>query len=365
MTKLNVAVFFGGKSAEHEISLISAQNVIKSLDPQKYNAHLIAIDQNGKWYYQKNKELLFKTDDPKRIKIEDKSIPIMLSPVANDHRLINSHTMKTETTIDVIYPILHGTYGEDGAIQGLAKMANLPCVGCGILGSSVGMDKEIMKRVLSANQIKNAPYKTIRRNDTPYPGYDEVKKELGSELFVKPSNMGSSVGITHVKSSSDWKGALKYAFDYDNKIIVESRIRGREVECAVMGNLDPKASIVGEVIPKGGFYSYESKYIDEDGAVLEVPANITDADQKMIQEVSINTYKVLECRGLTRVDMFLTEDGQCYINEVNTLPGFTKISMYPTLWKLSGVPISELVDRLIQYAIAEHKSIEDLEVTFS
>ena len=310
------------------------------------------------------KKLLFKTDDPKKIKIEDKSTPVLLSPVSNDHRLLNAETFEEITTINIMYPVLHGTYGEDGAIQGLAKMANLPCVGCGILGSAVGMDKEIMKRVLSANKINNAPYITVRRNDAEYPSYSEVVKELGTELFVKPANMGSSVGITHVKSDLNFQKALDYAFEYDNKIIIESRVIGREVECAVMGNLDPKASIVGEVIPKGGFYSYESKYISENGAELQIPAKITEQELLKVQNLSIKTYKVLECRGITRVDMFLTPEGECFINEVNTLPGFTKISMYPTLWKLSGVPIEELVDQLIEYAIEEHKSMESLEVTF-
>ncbi|MEE9371610.1 MAG: D-alanine--D-alanine ligase family protein [Saprospiraceae bacterium] len=364
MSKLNVAVFFGGKSAEHEISLISAQNVIKSLDRQKYIPILIAIDQTGKWYYQSDEALLFVTDDPKKIKILDKSAPVILSPVANDHRLFHSESLRVIDKVDIIYPVLHGTYGEDGAIQGLAKMANLPCVGCGILGSSVGMDKEIMKRVLSANGINNAPYVTIRRNDNPYPDYKEVSNKLGNHLFVKPANMGSSVGITYVKKAEDYPKALEYAFQYDNKIIIESKVNGREVECAVMGNLDPKASIVGEVIPKDGFYSYESKYIDEGGAVLEVPAKISGEELKKIQKLSITTYKVLECRGISRVDMFLTPSGECFVNEINTLPGFTKISMYPMLWKLSGVPIEALVDQLIQYAIKEHQDMENLEVTF-
>ena len=365
MTKLKVAVFFGGKSAEHEISLISAQNVIRSLNRDKYVPVLIAIDHEGQWFYQADEDLLFVTDDPKKVKILHKSTPVMLSPVSNDHRILHTATLDEIERIDIINPVLHGTYGEDGAIQGLAKMANLPCVGCGILGSSVGMDKEIMKRILSANGINNAPYVTIRRNDNPYPKYGDIQSDLGDELFVKPANMGSSVGITHVKSEEDFQGALDYAFQYDNKIIIESRVIGREVECAVMGNLDPKASIVGEVIPKGGFYSYESKYIDEDGAALEVPAKITEDELKLIQETSIRTYKVLECRGITRVDMFFTPQGECYINEVNTLPGFTKISMYPTLWGLSGVPIEDLVDRLIHYAIEEHRDLENLEVKFS
>ena len=364
MTKLNVAIVFGGKSAEHEISLISAQNVVKSIDRTKYQPILISIDQDGKWYHQANEELLYKTDDPKKIKIEDKSVPVMLSPVADDHRLFNSINLEELGKVDIIYPILHGTYGEDGAIQGLAKMANLPCVGSGILGSSVGMDKEIMKKILSANDIKNAPYITLRKSDKQYPGYSEIKKILGDELFVKPSNMGSSVGITYVKKEGEYSKALDYAFQYDNKIIIESKVNGRELECAVMGNLDPKASIVGEIIPKDGFYSYESKYIDEDGAVLEVPAAITKAELRAIQELSIKTYKVLECRGLTRVDLFMKKSGECYINEINTMPGFTKISMYPTLWKMSGVSIKELVNNLIDYAIEDHQTLTELDVKF-
>ncbi len=362
MSKLSIAIIFGGKSAEHQISLISAQNIIRSLDRAKYTPVLIAIDQVGKWYYQEKEELLFKTDDPKTIKIEDKSNPVILSPVSGDHRLIQSDTLKVLDKVDVLFPVLHGTYGEDGAIQGFAKLADLPCVGCGILGSAVGMDKEITKRILTANEIPSASYRTVRKSDDAYPTYGDVSVKLGSELFVKPANMGSSVGITFVKSKEDFQKALDDAFKYNSKIIVESKIEGREIECAVMGNHEPKASAVGEIIPKDGFYSYEYKYIDKSGAALEVPAKLSEREVEKIQQIAIKTYKVLECRGLTRVDMFLTPSGEILVNEINTLPGFTKISMYPTLWKLSGVTNQELVDCLIQYAIEEHRNLEKLQM---
>lgn len=250
-------------------------------------------------------------------------------------------------------------FGEDGAVQGLAKLANLPCVGPGILGSAVGMDKDIMKRILRDAKIGVAPGVTIRRHRREHVNYAEIEKQLGNELFIKPVNLGSSVGISFTTNEEEFNVGLDKAFEFDVKVLVESKIVGRELECAVLGNEDPMTSIPGEVIPKS-WYSYESKYLDESGAKLEIPAKLSEDEVKRIQQISKDTYEVLECCGMTRVDMFMTASGELIINEVNTLPGFTAISMYPSLWEHSGIPKKELVTKLINYAIEKHEQTNAL-----
>lgn len=356
MTKINVAVLFGGRSTEHEISLLSAQNIIKSMDLTKYQPVLIGIDKTGRWHYHQDGMKLLHADDPKQIALTHSNEEVLFSQNTNDHYITSvNKSSNVLASIDVLFPVLHGTYGEDGAIQGLAKIANLPCVGPGILGSAVGMDKEVMKRLLRDGGIESAKWVSLRRRDIDGINTSEIVSQLGTELFVKPVNLGSSVGITFVKKEEDLMPAIMKAFEYDNKVLIEERIIGREIECAVLGNDDPIASIPGEVIPKDGFYSFEAKYVDEHGAALKVPAELTEEEVQSIQELSIHTFIQLECSGLARVDMFLTPTGQLYINEINTLPGFTNISMYPTLWKLSGISNQELIDRLIQLAIKEHE----------
>ena len=362
MSKIKVAVLFGGKSTEHEISLLSAQNVIQSLDRTKYEPVLIGIDKKGKWYYQEESLQLFQSKDARKVALSNTSTEILFSQNTDDHYItsVNAPQQQPLAHIDVIWPVLHGTFGEDGAVQGLAKIANLPCVGPGILGSAVGMDKEVMKRLLRDAGIKSAEWVTLRRRDLKNLDPQAIIDDLGNELFVKPVNLGSSVGITFVNAAEDLVPAIHEAFLYDNKVIIEKRVFGREIECAVLGNDEPIASIPGEVIPKDGFYSYEAKYISEDGAALEIPAKLTEAEVEKIKQLSIETFILLECSGMARVDMFLTPEGELYINEINTLPGFTDISMYPTLWELSGIPKKELVDRLIQLAIEEHQAFSRL-----
>jgi len=355
MSKLKVAIVFGGRSTEHQISLLSAQNVFKSLDSDKYDPVLIGIDKSGKWYYQNDSLKLMHQDDPSQIALTNKNHEVLFSQNTDDHYLLPLKKTELRLHIDVLFPVLHGSYGEDGSIQGLARMANIPCVGPGTLGSAVGMDKEVMKRLLRDADIPSAPWETIRRRDIDKIDVEAIVSRLGEDLFVKPVNLGSSVGITHVTSKDELAEAIKFAFKFDHKVIIEQRIFGREIECAVLGNDDPIASIPGEVIPKDGFYSYEAKYIDENGAALKAPAELSDEEVKKIKELSIKTFTLLECYGLARVDMFLTEKGVLYINEINTLPGFTNISMYPTLWELSGINQRELVDRLIQLAIEKHE----------
>lgn len=365
MAKIKVAVLFGGRSTEHEISLLSAQNIVNSMDRSKYEPVLIAIDKEGKWHYHGTDMQITGGKDPKQIALVPHKKDILFSQNTNDHYIVSSESIEPIklSSVDVIWPVLHGTFGEDGAVQGFAKLANLPCVGPGILGSAMGMDKEVMKRLLRDEGIESAKWITLRRRDQYRYSYQEVMRQLGPDLFVKPVNLGSSVGISFVRSEAEFQKAIDYAFEFDNKVLLEERVIGREIECAVLGNEAPFASIPGEVIPKDGFYSYQSKYIDESGAALEVPAKLEDDQIKEIQDLAIRTFISLECSGMARVDMFLTPDGRLLINEINTLPGFTDISMYPTLLKLSGIESMDLIDRLIQLAIEEHQQYNSLRTT--
>ena len=310
--KLKIVVLFGGKSAEHEVSLNSAKNVIDALDKSKYEVTPIKINKDG---------------------IFD---------------LLNLKNF------DVIFPVLHGPYGEDGSVQGFLKLINVPFVGASVLGSAVGMDKDFMKRLLNEAGIKNAKCIVVYSGEKIL--FKNTKKILGLPMFIKPANMGSSVGISKVKNEKEWDGAIKDAFKYDNKIIIEEMIVGRELECAILGNEKPIASKVGEVVLNASFYSYDAKYIDSDGALIEIPAkNLSKIEIKKIQGLALKAYKTLNCEGMGRVDMFLKENGEIYINEINTIPGFTNISMYPKLWEISGISKTKLLDKLIGLALERHK----------
>ncbi|MEL6389682.1 MAG: D-alanine--D-alanine ligase family protein [Bacteroidota bacterium] len=355
MKRRRIAILYGGRSTEHQISILSAQNIIRSIDQERYDIIPIAISRDGTWYLQKDPDSISYNDDPNSVQIDDLSTPVWCSQNTGEHSLRSALDGSALADIDVIWPALHGTYGEDGSIQGLAQIMGIPCVGPGVLGSAVGMDKEVMKRLLEHSGIATAPWITLRRSDQKTPTYSEVAATLGPDVFIKPVNLGSSVGISHVQSEEKFNSAVSCAFEYDTKVIVEKRIHGREVECAVIGNDSPIASLPGEIIPKDGFYSYEAKYIDESGALLVAPAKLSVEITEHIQDLAKKVFTLLECRGLARVDMFLTEDYKLLINEINTMPGFTKISMFPTLWELSGIPPVELSHRLIELAIEAHE----------
>jgi D-alanine-D-alanine ligase len=352
--KIKVAVLFGGRSTEHQISLLSAKNVIDAMDRELFEPVLIGIDKKGTWHLNDGAIKLLNPDSPKTISL-DVNKPIIFSQNTDSHELVSTESQIPLNKVDVIFPVLHGTYGEDGSVQGLAKLANIPCVGCGILGSAVGMDKDVAKRLLRDAGIKVADFITLRRDYNDELSYEEIAAKLGNELFIKPANLGSSVGVSFAKDKESFDKAIVHAFKYDHKVVVEEKLKGREIECAVLGNRKPLASAIGEVIPKAAFYSFESKYIDADGAALDIPAKLDADTVARVQALAIKTYKLLECEGMSRVDMFLTESGELYINEINTIPGFTKISMYPKLWEISGVPYKELITKLINYAIESHK----------
>ena len=359
--KQRVAIVFGGRSAEHEISLLSAQNIVQSLDTEKYDPVLIGIDREGRWFLNEGSMHLLHATDPATIRLADDASEIALQSTGPSSQLV-----KTDGNpiggIDVLFPVMHGPYGEDGTIQGLAKLADVAFVGAGVLGSAAGMDKDVANRLLRDAGIPVAPFVTIRSGPEPIPTYEEAAAELGARMYVKPANLGSSVGISRVETSDEFVEAVEAAFAYDRKVIVEQEIRGREIEVSILGNDAPIASIPGEIIPADGFYSYAAKYLDENGAILNIPADVTDAERETIQATALKAFRVLECAGMARVDGFLTAAGVFYINEINTIPGFTSISMYPKLFEASGIPQSELIDRLIELAIERHEEEKGLKL---
>jgi len=361
-TKITVGIIFGGKSAEHEVSLQSAKNVIDALDKNKYEAILIGIDKTGKWFLNDESKFLLNVTDPKLIKLNNEIMEEVALTPEGKGSLTNLGTNKIDKRIDIAFPILHGPFGEDGTMQGLLKLAGIPFVGAGVLGSSVGMDKEITKRLLRDAGINIGKFLTGRENYIP--SFMEVVKKIGLPFFVKPANMGSSVGINKVKSEEDFAAAVEDAVKYDRKILFEEFISGREIECSVLGNDNPIASVPGEIISNHDFYSYEAKYIDENGAALEIPAKLSHEMAHKIQDMSVKVFRALECEGLARVDFFVTENNKIFVNEINTMPGFTKISMYPKLWEASGISYSELIDRLIVLAMERFKKEQNLKTSF-
>ncbi|MFA6257413.1 MAG: D-alanine--D-alanine ligase family protein [Candidatus Paceibacterota bacterium] len=316
--KIKIGVLLGGKSAEHEVSLKSASNVIKALDKTKYHITPIKINKDGKFDF-------------------------------NDLK-----------NFDVIFPVMHGPFGEDGSMQGLLKLASVPFVGPSVLGSAVGMDKDVTKRLLRDAGIPIGKFITIKLGDKI--NFSKIKKELGLPLFIKPANMGSSVGVSKVRNEKEFKKAMSEAFKFDTKVIIEEFIDGREIECALLGNDTPMASIPGEIIANQDFYSYDAKYIDE-GSVAVIPAKIDKKTTKKIQELAIKTFQALNCEGMSRVDFFLKKNGDILVNEINTIPGFTDISMYPKLWEASGVSSFKLLDRLLELAIERFERDQKLQTT--
>lgn len=350
--KLRVAILFGGKSAEHEVSLQSARNVAAALDRDKYEPVFIGIKKTGEWLAPGVSErYLALTMKQQQTRGPEKSREIVMMAPSGGGVLTRDSGM-VEGKIDVVFPILHGPFGEDGTVQGLLKLADVPFVGAGVLGSAVGMDKDVMKRLLRDAGIPIGKFLVVRSHEKLT--YADAVKELGTPLFVKPANLGSSVGVSKANNERQFKQALLHAFQFDTKVLVEEYINGREIECSVLGNEDPIASVPGELIVNHEFYSYDAKYVDADGATPRIPAELSKEVTKKVQETAIAAYKALECAGMGRVDSFVTEDDRVIVNEINTIPGFTNISMYPKMWEASGLPYPKLIDRLIELAIERH-----------
>lgn len=358
--RINVALLCGGKSGEHEISILSARNVYDSLDKTKYNVSVIGIDKSGRWLPISEKSLIEKSGDMSEITSDRADISVSIVP--SSANLQFSDTGNERVSFDVVIPILHGPYGEDGSVQGLLKLANIPYVGAGVLGSAVGMDKDVMKRLLRDAGLPIGKFVTLCKHEKPLP-YARIKRELGSPIFIKPANLGSSVGVSRVDTKKEYEKAVAEAFKYDNKIIIEEYINGREIECAILENEEPLASIPGEIATNKShhaFYSYEAKYLDEHGADLIIPAPLTKIQTRSVQNLAVKVFTTLCCEGMARVDFFLTKDGEFVVNEINTIPGFTSVSMYPKLWEASGISNKKLIDTLIQLAIKRFKAEQKL-----
>lgn len=353
MGRKKVGIIFGGKSVEHEVSLQSAKNIVEAIDTEKYEPVLIGIDKQGNWHVSDPADYLIHADDPKKIQLNT-SADIISIVFGDNHQVEEREQTKVLNNLDAIFPIVHGTLGEDGSLQGLLRIVDIPYVGPDVLSSSICMDKDIAKKLLTTAGINVAKGVTFTHTEKDDISFEEVSKQLGNSMFIKPANQGSSVGVSKVTTKEEFDQGIEEAFMYDHKIIIEETVVGREVECSILGNEHPKASLPGEILPQTSFYSYESKYIDEDGAVLEVPAKLSDEQVKEVREVSIAAFKALQCEGLARVDVFLTENGSIYVNEINTLPGFTKISMYPKLWEVSGMTYTNLISELIELGIQRH-----------
>jgi len=350
--RLNVAVVFGGKSGEHEVSLMSATNVINAMDKEKYNIYMIGITKQGKWmaYNGVADKIADGRWEKEAVGMDrEETINLLFSGIFNG---------KAEKNIDVVFPVLHGPNGEDGTIQGLFEMLDVPYVSCAVMASALGMDKGISKQLFKGAGLSVGDYTVVLKTDI------EKNIELITEMvevrfnypvFIKPVNMGSSVGITKAHNTKELIGGLKAACRYDRKVMIEENINCREFECAVLGNNDPVASGIGEIIPSREFYDYEAKYFDDGKSVLVIPAELPDSKIQEMREAAVKAFKALDCCGMSRVDFFMEKDtGKIYINELNTIPGFTKISMYPKLWDEAGLSYSKLIDKLIELAIERY-----------
>jgi D-alanine-D-alanine ligase len=351
--KRRVVVVFGGRSAEHEVSVVSARSVVDSLDPGRYDVVLIGIDKEGRWHQLR--ELPSRTAGELPAVTDASGPRVSLARDPGESAIVSETGERRE--IDVVFPILHGPFGEDGTIQGMLELAGIPYVGAGVLGSALGIDKAVQKVLFATAGLRVVPHEVVheREWEEDREAVEARTAALGLPLFVKPATLGSSVGITKVKHLDDLPAAMEEALSYAGKAVIETSIEGaREIECAVLGNEDPVASIPGEIIPEAEWYDYRAKYVDE-GTRLEIPAQLPEAVTKEIQRMAVAAFQAIECSGMARVDFFYREPADIVLNEINTIPGFTHISMYPKLWEASGLSYAELVDRLVELAIERHE----------
>jgi D-alanine-D-alanine ligase len=356
--KIRVGVVFGGRSGEHEVSLRSARSIMDALDPDKYEVLPIGITKEGRW--------IAGGDPWKALSSGDEgSVPAVFLSEPGDPTLKaiestgsqDAQSMRPIAEVDVIFPVLHGPFGEDGTVQGLLELADIPYVGAGVVGSAVGMDKAIFKAVMTAHGVPILPYRLVLRAEwesQPEAVLADIVEHFDFPVFVKPANLGSSVGVVRVTDEAGLADGLDEAALYDRRLLVEQGIAAREIEVSVLGNEEPIASVPGEVIPGDTFYSYTDKYINDDAQLL-IPAPLDEATIEQVQQIAVQAYRAIDCAGLARVDFLLDRHtNELWLNEVNTIPGFTSISMYPKLWEASGVPFAELVDRLIELGLARH-----------
>jgi D-alanine-D-alanine ligase len=348
--RLRVGILFGGRSGEHEVSLASAASVIRGLDPDKYEAVPIGITKEGHWLIGAGAQKML----PEVLKGGQR---VMMTADPTDAALVKLDGSGGGQRIDIVFPVMHGTFGEDGTIQGLLDLAGLPFVGAGVLGSAIGMDKDVTKRLLQVAKIPVVPWITVHRHEWESSAQGiqaAIEAKFAYPVFVKPATLGSSVGMTKAHSREELAPALNLAAEFAMKILVEECIVAREIEVSVLGNHDPKASVPGEIVPHREFYDYAAKYLEEGSQIL-IPAQLKPAQVNKIQKYAVDAFRALELGGMARVDFFLEkEGGRIYLNEVNTIPGFTSISMFPKMWEASGLPFRELIDKLIELALEQH-----------
>jgi D-alanine-D-alanine ligase len=358
--KIKLGLLYGGKSAEHKVSMQTALSVIGALDQDKYDIHPIYITETGEWI--RGKQLSGPVEDIAELQLNQTGTEI--SPMSLSHAIF-SGTASPEESVDVIFPLLHGPNGEDGTVQGMFELLNIPYVGNGVLASAAGMDKVIMKNLYAQADLPQVNYTWLVRSEWEQNGeqaYQEVEEKLGYPCFVKPANLGSSVGISKCKNREELAAAFKEAFAFDRKIIIEEGVTAREVEIGVLGNDHPSCSVAGEIAPKKEFYDYKAKYEDGDTALI-IPADIHDSTYEQMKEMAIRAFKAIDGSGLVRADFFLTPEGKLLINEVNTMPGFTPYSMFPLLWKHTGVSYPELIEQLVNLAIERHAEKQRIRYT--
>lgn len=349
MNKTRVALIYGGRSTEHEISKLSTASIIEKIDQSSYELSLIKIDIDGQWWLLKELSIDV-LDGAEKIRLD--SYEEAVGCFSTQGKLLKA--------IDVFFPVLHGTYGEDGTIQGLFRMLDVAFVGCDVLASANCMDKDFTKRILRDAGIGIAPY--MMANLLHQPSFEEVERELGMPVFLKPANLGSSVGVYKVDNKLDYEKRLAEGLTLDRKVLIEQEVIGREIECAVLGNESPKASMPGEIVMNSEFYDFESKYVDSNASSTQIPADISDSQIKTIRAQAVTAYSAIGCEGLARVDFFLANDGRVMINEINTLPGFTKVSMYPKMWEATGIAYNELLNILIELALERQARYKALKV---
>ena len=362
--RIRVGVIFGGRSVEHEVSLVSAASVINALDKSKYEIVPIGIAHTGQWLSSGEAMKLLKEN----ASIDHETEQLILPDPRKQSLVTMNGGTAVESRIDVVFPVVHGTYAEDGTLQGLLELADLPYVGAGVLGSAVGMDKIVQKDLLRQAKIPTTPaiwffYNEFRSN--PKKLIAEMEKKLRYPLFVKPAHSGSSIGISKSHNRKELLEHIEFASQYDWKILVEKAVpNAREIECAVLGNENPEASVPGEIVPSNEFYDYDAKYVDGKSNVI-IPARLPKTVVKNIQRVAITAYRTLDCSGMARVDFLVVKKtNRIFLNEINTIPGFTSISMYPKLWEATGLPYSQLLDRLIALAMERHEQKKKLNTTY-
>lgn len=343
----------GGESTEHQISIQSARNIIAALNKDKYDVSVIYITPVGKWYLL-NKVSDFLQQEPEQILKTNAAEPISVVFGDNAKPWQSLRDPKRRFVADCVFPILHGTYGEDGAPQAILELLHLPYVGSDVQSSAICMEKDITKQMLRSADIPTSDWYVIYPDDALAGLYEKLSTQFGKQMFVKPTSLGSSVATQLVKNREEFNSAVKNALRYDERVIVEPRIVGREIECSVLGNGDPRASLPGEIILRHDYYSYEAKYVDPEGATTEVPVKLPSNIIKRIQEIAVKAFKVMHCTGMARVDFFVVGDKDIFVNELNTIPGFTNISLYPKNWEASGLAYSDLLDELINLAMERH-----------